>query len=178
MRIRADVGVGHPANDVWALLASRSGAKCVPGLTTGPGDVRSLAFDVEARHLIFDGTASAASDGRARTVTVEAKGVERAGLGKARTTVMLRVDDDGLFSSINLEADLHLSGEVASMARLIAEVVYRLADEMAECLDERLGAGARPPAPPPPTPPPESSRSSDQQRTGWVRSLLDRLGGR
>jgi len=173
MRIRADFGVGHPAADVWALLASDQGAACVPGLQLNPPGGGSIAVDVEARHFVFEGTAAVASDERARTVTVEAKGVERTGLGKARTTVMLRVDDDGLFSTVNVEADLHLSGEVAVMARLVAEAAYRMADEITECLDAKLGAGSRPPAPKP-APAPEPPESG----TGWVRRLVGRLGGR
>lgn len=167
MRIRADFGVGHPAPDVWALLASE-GSGCVPGLT--PGDPGSLAFDIEARHLVFEGSAAIASDRRARTVTVEAKGTERSGLGKGRATLLLRVDDDGLFSTVNVEAELHLSGEVSAWSRLIAEAAYRLADGVAECLDARLGEGSRPPAPAPDPVPAEP-----EPEPGLWKRLLGRL---
>lgn len=169
MRIRADFGVGHPAAEVWALLSSPDGVSCLPGLELSDSGSGTLVFDIEARHLVFDGTAAVASDQRARTVTVEAKGIERAGLGKARTTMMLRVEDDGLFSTVNVEADLHLSGRISSMGRLMAEAVYRMADQVAECLDTKLGVGSRPPAPrpiPDPEPAPEP---------GWLRRIADRF---
>ncbi|MCJ7726415.1 MAG: hypothetical protein MUP76_08535 [Acidimicrobiia bacterium] len=171
MRIRADFGVGHPAAEVWALLSSGDGAACVPGLEIGESGSGTLALDAGARHLVFDGTAAVASDRRARTVTVEAKGIARAGMGKARTTMLLRVAEDGLFSTVNVEADLHLSGEIVSITRLLAESAYRLADQVAECLDLALGADSRPaaprsePQPADPGPPP-----------GWLRRLADRLG--
>ncbi|MBU1227830.1 MAG: hypothetical protein KJ698_11560 [Actinobacteria bacterium] len=172
MRIRADFGVGHPAADVWSLLASSQGHSCVPGLQVGQAGRGSFAFDVQARHLVFDGTAAVASDERARTITVEARGAEQAGRGKARTTLMVKVADDGLFSTVNVEADLHLTGEIASLTRLIAEAAYRIADQVAECLEARLGTGpprVRPAAPPPPGEP--------EPKTGWLRRLAGRLGG-
>ena len=171
MRIRADFGVGHAAPDVWALLSSGAGAECVPGLSLGTAGEGQLEMDVEARHLVFDGTADVASDEPARTVTAEIRGTERSGLGKARAIVMLRVEEDGLFSTVNAEADLHLTGQLSSMARLLAESAYRLADGLADRLDANLGAGSRPPAP---TPEPVSSATPDR---GWWRRLLDRLGG-
>lgn len=173
MRIRADFGVGHPAPDVWALLSSNDGVGCLPGLVLDESGEGALSFDVEARHLVFEGTASVASDQRARTVTVEARGTERAGRGKARTTLMLRVDDDGLFSTVNVEADLHLSGEVASMGRLMAEAAYRMADQVAECLDEKLGEGSRPPAPLP-----QPTSQGVEREGGWLRRIADRIIGR
>ena len=171
MRIRADFGVGHPADEVWALLASDDGPSCVPGLQLDPPGGGSIAFNVEARRMVFEGTAAVATDERARTVTVEAKGVERSGRGRARTTLMLRVDDDGLFSTVNIEADLHLSGDVASLARLIAEAVYRMADQVAECLDEKLGADARPEGPGP-----VRAGGDPEPAAGWLRRLIDRFG--
>jgi carbon monoxide dehydrogenase subunit G len=173
MRIRADFGVGHPAAEVWALLASEDGPGCVPGLAVSGPSAGSLEFDVEARHLVFEGSAAAASDRRARTVTVEARGEERSGLGRARTTLILRVDEDGLFSTVNVEADLHLSGEISSMARLIAEAAYRLADGIAECLDAALGAGSLPPAA---SPVPEAVPDEAGAVQGWLRRFLGRVG--
>ena len=171
MRIRADFGVGHPAAEVWALLSSPEGAGCLPGLAVESPERGSLAFDVEARRLVFAGSAAVASDRRARTVTVEAKGSETSGRGKGRVTMMLRVVEDGMFSTVEVEAELHLSGEISSMARLIAEAAYRMADEVAECLDTRLGVGSRPPAPVPEAVPEEPAAPD-----GWFRRSLRRLG--
>lgn len=173
MRIRADFGVGHPAAEVWALLASGMSAACVPGLQIGESGAGTLSLDAGARHLVFEGTAAVASDRRACTVTVEAKGTERAGLGTARTTMLLRVAEDGLFSTVNVEADLHLSGELVPITRLLAESAYRLADQVAECLDTTLGAGSRPAAPRP-TPQPVDP----EPPAGWLRRIADRLSRR
>ncbi|MCB2223238.1 MAG: hypothetical protein KQH83_03595 [Actinobacteria bacterium] len=173
MRLRADFGVGHPAAEVWARLASPDGAGCVPGVEIAGPDGGSLAIDVEARHLVFDGSAAVASDRRARTVTVEARGVERAGRGRGRATLLLSVEEDGLFSTVRVEADLHLSGEVADMSRLIAEAAYRLADGVAECLDASLGSA---PAPEAPAGQGLADGDGERHRPGWVRRVLGRLG--
>jgi carbon monoxide dehydrogenase subunit G len=174
MRIRADFGVGHPAAEVWALLSSPDGAGCVPGLSIEGSAGGSLGLDVEARHLVFDGTAAVASDPRARTVTIEVKGTERGGRGRARSTLLLRVEEDGLFSTVNVEADLHLSGEIASESRLIAEQAYRLADRVAECLEERLGPG-RPAAGPDRAPAAEPTAAAEPGRpVGWLRRWFRR----
>ncbi len=171
MRIREDFTVGHPAADVWSLLSSAEGAACLPGFDLDtPGTV---SFNVDARRLVFDGTASTAADERARTVTVDAKGVERSGLGRARITLMMRVADDGLFSSVQLEAEVSLTGELSSMARLIAEAAYPLSDEFAERLEICLGIGSRPPAPAP-----QAGAGADaepEEAHGWLGRLLGRI---
>jgi len=169
MRIREDFTVGHPAADVWSLLSSAEGAACLPGFDLGtPGTV---SFRVDARRLVFDGTASTAADERARTVTVDARGVERSGLGRARITLMLRVADDGLFSRVQLEAEVSLSGELSDMARRIAEASYPLSDEFAERLEVCLGRGSRPPAPIP-----DSGADAESEETGgWLDRLLGRF---
>ena len=174
MRIRADFGVGHPAADVWALLAGPEGAACVPGLDLPGSGSGSLAIDVEARHLVFEGEAAVASDERARTVTVEARGVERGGRGKARATLLLRVDEDGMFSTVAVEADLHLSGEIAAESRLVAEEAYRLADRLAGCLEERLGRAAS--ASTVAVPLPKETTDRTVRDDGWLHRLLRRLG--
>ncbi len=179
MRIRADFGVGHPAAEVWGRLASPEGCECVPGLSIGGPEEGSIAFDVGARRLTFGGSAVVVSDPRAHTVTVEAKGVERSGLGKGRVTLLLNVEEDGLFSTVRVEADLHLTGEAASMSRLIAEAAYRLADGVAECLDTALGSTppvtAAVPEPPQPASPDESEPAPIKVG-GWLRCVLRRAG--
>jgi len=169
MRIREDFTVGHPAADVWLLLASAEGAACLPGLDLEPPG--TVSFDVQARRLVFDGTAATAADERARTVTVEAKGVERSGLGRARITLMMKVGDDGLFSNVQVEADVSLAGELSGMARLIAEAAYRLSDEFVEAIEACLGKGSRPPAPVPAA----DTGDEDGDPDGWLSRLLGRL---
>jgi carbon monoxide dehydrogenase subunit G len=177
MRIRADFGVGRPAAEVWARLSSADGLACVPGLVVA-GSEGSLTIGVGDRLLVFDGSAAVASDRRARTVTVEAKGAERSGRGRGRITMLLKVEEDGLFSTVDVEADLHLSGELASMTRLVAEAAYRLADRVAECLDRGAGAAPEPadlrPAHPAPEAPPPLEEV--EERRGWVRRFLGRIG--
>jgi len=173
MRIREDFTVGHPAADVWALLASSEGADCLPGLDLEPPG--TVSFDVEARRLVFDGTSATASDERARTVTVEAKGVERSGLGRARVTLMMRVGDDGLFSNVQVEADVSLTGELSDMARLIAETAFRLSDEFAGAIEACLGKGSRPPAPIPEAGAGDGDGDGDGKADGWLGRLLGRM---
>jgi carbon monoxide dehydrogenase subunit G len=176
MRIRADFTIGHPAAGVWAALSSPEATGWVPGLAVDAG---VLTVDVETRDLVFDGTAAATSDARAGTVTVEAKGLERSGLGRARATVMLRVIEDGLFSSVGIEAEFALSGGLAELSRLIAEAFYRTADGFAEGLEAHLAGGRLPAAPGPvPVVPDAASAPTGEAREGWLRRALRRLRGR
>ena len=104
------------------------------------------------------------------------KGTERSGRGRARSTLLLRVEEDGLFSTVNVEADLHLSGEIASESRLIAEQAYRLADRVAECLEQRLGPGLPTEVPEPASTPEPGPAAEPREPLGWLRRLFHSYG--
>ena len=172
MRLRADLNVGSPAADVWAAVSSPSGAACLPGMDPVNG---RFTLVVETGEVVLEGSADVASDPRARTVTVDARGTEISGGGRARATLLLRVGDDGLFSTVDLEAEVSLTGEIAGRDRLVADALYRLADEWADRLEDHLGAPARAPA----------ERNGDSGAVepaagddGWLSRLIGKLRGR
>lgn len=172
MRLRADLTVGHPAAGVWAAMCSATGAACVDGLDPEAG---TFTLALESGPLVVAGTADVASDERARTVTVDARGVTVPGGVRVRATLMARVLEDGLFCTVDVEAEVSPSAGPSGEGRLVAEALYRLADRFAECLERSLGTG--PPAVP--AVPAESMPGAAEAgfEAGWFRRLIGRLGG-
>jgi hypothetical protein len=168
MRLRVDLTVGHPAADVWAAMSSPAGAACLSALDRTAGTFTLL---VGSGTLVLEGTADVAADPRALTVTLHARAAEASGGGGARVTLMARVGDDGLFSTIDLEAEVVLSGDLGTRSRLIAEALYRIADEWAVCLEEHLGPGT------PPRPVPAQPPVAEADRPRWLGRLVRRIRG-
>jgi carbon monoxide dehydrogenase subunit G len=166
MRLRADLSVGRPAADVWAAISSRAGVACLPAVDLERG---TFSVALESGTLVLEGSADVVSDPRVRTVTVDARGTS--GGGRARATMMIRVREDGLFSTVDIEAELSLSGELAGRDRLVAEALYRLGDEWAACLEGRLGARAS-------VEPARRTAVPEAETAGWLSRLLGRFRGR
>ena len=142
MRIREDFTVGRPAAEVWGLIEEGAALECVPGLIC-TGDGRgSLQIDLGADHLVFDGEAAAHLDPVDRTARVEARAIERHGQGRLRLLLGLSVEDDGLFSAVQVESDLALAGELVDLGKAgrLAEASHWLAVGFADRLEAALAA--------------------------------------
>lgn len=140
MKVREDFTIGHPADAVWSLLADRDqAAACVPGLDPA---ARRLVLAVGDDSLDLIGTATVRMRPGDRVCHLELRGEEPAGRGKARARLDVSVEGGGLFSTVHVDADVTLGGELADMPRTgwLTEAAYRLADGFAECVERRLGA--------------------------------------
>jgi len=146
MRLRADLAIGRPAPEVWETIASGRGLRRVAGLVPDGEGGGSLVINMDGEDLVFDGRGAAVGDRERRTVTVEARGEERSGRGRARMVISLRVAEDGLFSTISVEAEIIVTGGLSVVSHRIAETAYRVCDEWAAAVESGLAEPGRPQA--------------------------------
>lgn len=92
----------------------------------------AMSFKGEARFVGVDEAA--------RVVRLHAKGKELKGRGSAEATVTTRMREEEGGTSVEVTADLQLSGSVAQFGRgVIGDVSSKLVDQFAGCLAATLG---------------------------------------
>lgn len=185
MRIREDFTIGHPAESVWAFLTDLQRAvDCVPGLDAAAGRLVLTAGD---RSVVVIGAATAAVNRADRSITLELRGAEPGGGGRARARLEVSVEDGGLFSAVRVEGELTLGGELGGMkgTGLVAEAAHALLDRFADCAERRLGGDASAPEPKSRDPAGRSGTADAADgpppapgRPGWLRRLFGRIGRR
>ncbi len=145
--------MGRPADDVWSALRDPERVfGCIPGaryLGRQPGGahVGSLAIDVDPDRLDLEVSIVVTGTGR-RSATADLRVVDRGSGGRARGSVTAEVEGHGLFSMIQVSADVTLTGSVADAARrgYLGEASQALAAAFAECLDRSFGVEIEGPA--------------------------------
>jgi len=142
--------VARPVDEVWDyLLDVERIAPCMPGaeLTetvddhTWKGKVNMKFGPVS---MSFAGSVEMTErDDVAHRVVLRAKGTEQKGKGAATASVTSWLDPVDAGTTVQMEADITLTGAAAQLSRgLLPEVSKRLTQQFADCLEANLGAAA------------------------------------
>ncbi len=93
---------------------------------------------------VFEGKATVTPDPASMSCLIEGKGVDRAGGSRGQVKVNYDVSAAGIGSTVNVDADVLLSGAAAQFGRtgLIKEMSKRLIGEFVECLEAKLQSGS------------------------------------
>jgi len=140
--------VARPLDEVWDyLLDVERIAPCMPGAElTETVDERTWKGKVNMKFgpvsMSFAGQVEMAErDDSAHRVVLHARGTEQKGKGAADAKVTSWLEAAGADTTVNMQADISLSGAAAQLSRgLIPEVSKRLTQQFADCLEANLAA--------------------------------------
>lgn len=149
MKISNEFEVARPVEVVWAMFQDiPTVAQCLPGaeLTEDRGGgVYTGVLEVKLGPMAsrFEGEAKVAGNEPARSATIEAKGVDRAGGSRGTVDVTYALTELDGVTKVVVDADVKLSGAIAQFGRtgLVEEMSRRLIDEFVSCLYSKLEAG-------------------------------------
>ncbi len=177
--------INQPPELVWRFFQDVPRVvTCMPGLEYGGAREGEAGEEIHAGKVrIKLGPVSAAFEGEAaipevdeaaRTARIEGKGIDKRGGSRASATVIYKIIENGGASTVELNADIKLSGALAQMGRtgIVQDVAAQITEQFAASLratlaseaaamaaatetgaDSSANAGApEPVAPPPPVP--------------------------
>lgn len=150
MLIENTFTVAEPAERLWdTLLDVEKIVPCMPGAElTEVVDDHTWKGLLKAKFgpvsMAFAGTVTMESrDDAAHKVVLRAKGMEQKGKGAADASVTSWLEagpGDGE-TTVNMQADITLSGAAAQMSRgLLPEISKKLTQQFADCLHEQMSA--------------------------------------
>jgi carbon monoxide dehydrogenase subunit G len=148
MKITQEFVVGKAPAAVWDFFQDiPSVAQCLPGAELlsanedGSHEGR-LSMKLGPMTATFEGQATIDPDAANRTATITGKGVDRKGGSRGQVKVVYRIEGTEGGSSVNVDADVTLSGPAAQFGRtgLINEMSKRLIGEFVACLEAKLAA--------------------------------------
>ncbi|MET7477994.1 SRPBCC family protein [Streptomyces sp. NPDC005648] len=153
MELHHEFAVPVPVDDAWrTLLDIERVAPCMPGATVEEYDGKTVTGSVKVKvgpiTVTYRGSAVfEEQDETAHRMVLIASGRETRGQGTARATVTGTLAERDGGTSVSVRTDLTVTGRPAQFGRgVMAEVGDRLVGQFAECLSQRLGEPARPPA--------------------------------
>jgi uncharacterized protein len=146
MKINQRFMVAQPAERVWYLLSNVPAvAVCIPGLELtehqDDGTCKGrFALKVGPLSAKLDGVGIFLRDNKSRSATVEGKGVDKRGGSRVSASMRYVVIDGGDASTVEVEADIKLSGPLAQVGRtgIIEDVAQTLTNEFAANIEQRL----------------------------------------
>lgn len=154
MQISKQVFIARPPDQVWEFLSDVPAvADCVPGFElkeeVEPGVYKGM-FTVKVGPVTarLEGQGRLETDPEARKGSVEGKGVDRRGGSRATAKLQYGVTSADGGSSIDVLADVTLSGPLAQVGRtgIIEDIADRLTQEFVTELERRLSAAGEAPA--------------------------------
>jgi hypothetical protein len=150
MLIENTFTVAEPAERLWdTLLDVEKIVPCMPGAElTEVVDDHTWKGLLKAKFgpvsMAFAGTVTMESrDDAAHKVVLRAKGMEQKGKGAADASVTswLEAGPGEGETTVNMQADITLSGAAAQMSRgLLPEISKKLTQQFADCLHEQMSA--------------------------------------
>jgi len=144
--------VAAEPDKVWALLSDvRAVAECMPGLELLdelPGGAYRGRFAVKVGPVSarIEGEGRLERDDAQRTGTIEGKGVDKRGGSRVKGLMRYSVVPEGSGSTVEVQADMTLSGPLAQVGRtaIIEDVARALTREFSANLEQRLAARPSP----------------------------------
>ena len=171
--------IDQPPELVWRFFQDIPRVvTCMPGLEYGGARADDTQGEIHAGKVriklgpvsaAFEGEATISEvDAAARTARIEGKGIDKRGGSRASATVVYKIAATDTGSSVEINADIKLSGALAQMGRtgIVRDVAAQITEQFAESLRATLAAetaataagddaNASQPAPPPPAVPRE-----------------------
>jgi carbon monoxide dehydrogenase subunit G len=141
--------VTRPVESVWTLFQDVPElARCLPGaeLTKDDGDGTfegSVSVKLGPISASFVGKATVEFNQDANTITINGRGVDRAGGSQGRVDVGVGLAaTDEAHTDVTITAAVQLAGPIAQFGRtgLVNEVSKRLIDEFSDCVHAKLDA--------------------------------------
>ncbi|MER8010684.1 SRPBCC family protein [Streptomyces sp. NPDC094149] len=171
MELHHEFTVPVPVDDAWrALLDVERIAPCMPGASVEEYDGKTVTGSVKVKvgpiTVTYKGTAVfEEQDDTAHRMVLIASGRETRGQGTARATVTSTLAERDGGTAVSVRTDLTVTGRPAQFGRgVMSEVGDRIIGQFAECLSQRLGEPAQPPA----LEEPEETEPLDLFRTAGV----------
>ncbi|HEY5889438.1 MAG TPA: SRPBCC family protein [Acidimicrobiia bacterium] len=150
MKISQQFDVASTPQVVWEFFQDvPSVAQCLPGAELlevnddGTYDGK-LSVKLGPMTAAFEGTATVTPDPESMTAKIEGKGVDKRGGSRGQVKLDYKVSPAALGSSVEIDADVTLSGPAAQFGRtgLINEISKRLIGDFVDCLEGKLAAGS------------------------------------
>ncbi|MFF4911283.1 SRPBCC family protein [Streptomyces sp. NPDC001260] len=171
MELHHEFTVPVPVDDAWrTLLDVERIAPCMPGASVEEYDGKTVTGSVKVKvgpiTVTYKGTAVfEEQDDTAHRMVLIASGREMRGQGTARATVTSSLAERDGGTAVSVRTELTVTGRPAQFGRgVMSEVGDRIIGQFAECLSQRLGEPARPPA----QEEPEETEPLDLFRTAGV----------
>ena len=148
MKIERQFEVSQPPHVVWDFFQDvEEVAGCMPGaeltgMTEDGGYRGRLSARLGPVKANFDGIARVRTDLGTKTGWIKAEGADREGGSMGQADVEYVIGDNGAGASVDVRADLTLSGRLAQFGRpaLVNEISGRLIAEFVDCLEAKLAA--------------------------------------
>jgi carbon monoxide dehydrogenase subunit G len=151
VKIEDQFRVAVPVEEAWpVLLDVERIAPCMPGaqLQEIEGDEYRGIVKVKVGPITaqYKGAARITDTDEANhTVVIKAEGRDTRGQGNASATVTAVLEADGTGTIVKIDTDLNVTGKVAQFGRgVMADVSSKLLGQFAECLQNKVLAGASP----------------------------------
>ncbi|MGW2237827.1 SRPBCC family protein [Streptomyces sp. NPDC001759] len=171
MELHHEFTVPVPVDDAWrTLLDVERIAPCMPGASVEEYDGKTVTGSVKVKvgpiTVTYKGTAVfEEQDDTAHRMVLIASGREMRGQGTARATVTSSLAERDGGTAVSVRTELTVTGRPAQFGRgVMSEVGDRIIGQFAECLSQRLGEPAQPPA----QEEPEETEPLDLFRTAGV----------
>ena len=153
MELHHEFTVPVPVDDAWrTLLDVERIAPCMPGASVEEYDGKTVTGSVKVKvgpiTVTYKGTAVfEEQDDTAHRMVLIASGRETRGQGTARATVTSSLAERDGGTAVSVRTELTVTGRPAQFGRgVMSEVGDRIIGQFAECLSQRLGEPAQPPA--------------------------------
>lgn len=148
MKISQQFTVARDPDAVWDFFQDVPAvAQCLPGAelldVNDDGTYEGkLSVKLGPMTAAFEGQATVEPDPESRSAKIQGKGVDKRGGSRGQVKVDYRIASEGDGASVDIDADVTLSGPAAQFGRtgLINEISKRLIEEFVACLEAKLAA--------------------------------------